>query len=368
MTRYKKTSQLSWLVFLLLIGILLRTTLSNASTNTYAFLKIPNGARAIGLGSSFVAIADDGTTTYWNPAGLGTLRQREIHFMYTAISPNPFAEKSDIGSRYHYISVVYPRLLGQVGGLGFTFIRLSIDQIERTGIDKFGELIREGQFFENTETALILSYGLEVIKNMISAGVNAKLMNHNLDQIEGRGYGIDIGGLADLSAIFGTRDKKSLWFFQHIRLGVAIQSNFQKKWNVAFSAKSGGKSSEFQTDPGLLSGQYGISFEPNIGDVRWLLSATIDQARGHPLKLAVGTEFQLEPMTGFFFAIRAGMSNQYLETRQEGLSLEQLNENRFFTMGGGIQYDSVAGNYALDYALELAKLASHHRFSLAIRF
>ncbi|MGH9162460.1 MAG: hypothetical protein ACRD2X_21040, partial [Vicinamibacteraceae bacterium] len=28
------------------------------------------GARALGMGGAFVAVADDATATYWNPAGL----------------------------------------------------------------------------------------------------------------------------------------------------------------------------------------------------------------------------------------------------------------------------------------------------------
>ncbi len=35
------------------------------------FLRIAAGARAAGMGEAFVAIADDATTTHWNPAGLG---------------------------------------------------------------------------------------------------------------------------------------------------------------------------------------------------------------------------------------------------------------------------------------------------------
>ena len=30
------------------------------------------GARAEGMGGAFVAVADDATAVYWNPAGLGT--------------------------------------------------------------------------------------------------------------------------------------------------------------------------------------------------------------------------------------------------------------------------------------------------------
>ncbi len=35
------------------------------------FLRIPTGARAAGMGGTFVALADDATATHWNPAGLG---------------------------------------------------------------------------------------------------------------------------------------------------------------------------------------------------------------------------------------------------------------------------------------------------------
>ena len=35
------------------------------------FLRIPTGARASGMGGTFVAMADDATATHWNPAGLG---------------------------------------------------------------------------------------------------------------------------------------------------------------------------------------------------------------------------------------------------------------------------------------------------------
>lgn len=35
------------------------------------FLRLPAGARAAGMGETFVAISDDATATHWNPAGLG---------------------------------------------------------------------------------------------------------------------------------------------------------------------------------------------------------------------------------------------------------------------------------------------------------
>src|SRR3972149_5404206 len=42
------------------------------------FLKAQLGARAIGMGGAFVAVADDATAPYWNPAGMVYLPYREV--------------------------------------------------------------------------------------------------------------------------------------------------------------------------------------------------------------------------------------------------------------------------------------------------
>ncbi|MDX9858686.1 MAG: PorV/PorQ family protein [candidate division Zixibacteria bacterium] len=45
--------------------------LADISNAAVLFLRIAAGARAAGMGEAFVAVADDATTTHWNPAGLG---------------------------------------------------------------------------------------------------------------------------------------------------------------------------------------------------------------------------------------------------------------------------------------------------------
>ncbi len=44
---------------------------AQVSTATVLFLRIAAGARAAGMGETYVAISDDATATHWNPAGLG---------------------------------------------------------------------------------------------------------------------------------------------------------------------------------------------------------------------------------------------------------------------------------------------------------
>jgi hypothetical protein len=36
------------------------------------------GARPLGMGQAFTAVSDDVTSIYWNPAGLGFLKDKEV--------------------------------------------------------------------------------------------------------------------------------------------------------------------------------------------------------------------------------------------------------------------------------------------------
>ncbi len=60
------------LVYLPVLAILLTVNVyGQVSQNAVPFLLIAPGARAGGMGETFVSIADDATATHWNPAGLG---------------------------------------------------------------------------------------------------------------------------------------------------------------------------------------------------------------------------------------------------------------------------------------------------------
>mgnify|MGYP000194441395 CR=1 FL=1 len=60
-------------LFLVCVAIIILSVpvLADRTRGGVLFLLIGPGARATGMGEAFVAIADDPTATYWNPAGLG---------------------------------------------------------------------------------------------------------------------------------------------------------------------------------------------------------------------------------------------------------------------------------------------------------
>ncbi len=101
---------------------------SPALATKYAgeFMKIPVGARAIGMGGAFSAVTDDATAPYWNPAGMVFLPYREALVQH--------AEQFGSLLNHDVGSIVVP-LKGQANHLlaiGATMIRLGADDIPIT--------------------------------------------------------------------------------------------------------------------------------------------------------------------------------------------------------------------------------------------
>lgn len=86
------------------------------------FLKIGVGARALGMGEAFVAVANDASAPYWNPAGLVNLPQRQVLFMH--------AEQFGDAINHDFISFAMP--LDEEGAIGVSVIRMGVDNIPVT--------------------------------------------------------------------------------------------------------------------------------------------------------------------------------------------------------------------------------------------
>jgi long-subunit fatty acid transport protein len=84
---------------------------------------VGSGARAIGMGGAFIAVADDATAASWNPAGLTQLRRPELSFVYSynkrfedysSLShPEASGNNHTTMEDLNYLSVVYPFKLFQ---------------------------------------------------------------------------------------------------------------------------------------------------------------------------------------------------------------------------------------------------------------
>jgi hypothetical protein len=107
--------------------IALPASLQGASVSqaTLLFLKIAPGARPSGMGEAFVAIADDASATWWNPAGQAFQRGHELTMMYVRWLPQ--FNLSDL--YYAFLSGVYE--VPEWGTFGANLMFLNLGETER---------------------------------------------------------------------------------------------------------------------------------------------------------------------------------------------------------------------------------------------
>jgi hypothetical protein len=156
---------------LLILGIVIpAATLHAASVSqaTLLFLKIAPGARPSGMGETYVAISEDATATWWNPAGLGFQHGREVTMMYVRWLP-----------QFNLSDLYYAYLAGKFevpewGTFGANLIFLNLGSTTRT--NEAGTVLGT---FSSFEMAAAGSYGAQINPNL-SMGVTLKLAYSNL--------------------------------------------------------------------------------------------------------------------------------------------------------------------------------------------
>lgn len=166
------------LVLFLILQLLGSTFVYGGSTGA-AFLKLGVGARPIGMGSAFVAVADDANAIYWNPAGLAGLEKREISAMHTEWI-------TDI--RYDFLGYVHPT--SKLGTFAGSFSYLSMGEMERRGENR--EKLSGG--FTAYDLAVALSYSRELSQSM-NLGVNIRFIQQKIEDEDAYGIAFDLGGI-----------------------------------------------------------------------------------------------------------------------------------------------------------------------------
>lgn len=110
-------------IFICLMGMML--SFSDAGAQALVRMEIPSspnpvgsGARALGMGGAFIAVADDATAASWNPGGLIQLEKPEISavggYVYRretntfGSNPEAYGRQSTDNLNLNYLSAAYP--------------------------------------------------------------------------------------------------------------------------------------------------------------------------------------------------------------------------------------------------------------------
>lgn len=143
----------------------------------FAFLKVGVGARAMGMGSAYVALADDPTASYWNPAGLASIKNTQVTAMH-----NDWI----LDFRQEYAAVATK--LGP-GSVGFSFTGFYSDEFEQR--DDTG--ILTGHYGFN-DIAVSGAYGLKMTKGL-DGGAAVRYVREMIDNEDAAALTFDVGAL-----------------------------------------------------------------------------------------------------------------------------------------------------------------------------
>lgn len=161
------------------------------------FLKLGVGARAVGMGSAFVAVADDASAIYWNPAGVARLQDNVVNINHTSW----LADISFTQAAYVFGMNFLP------GRFAVNVRSLYMDEQQvRTVFRPDGE----GTSFDAGDVAVGATYARS-FTDKFSAGVSLNYLQSTLATYTGNAYTFDFGTLYDTG-------------YRSLRIGMSIQN------------------------------------------------------------------------------------------------------------------------------------------------
>jgi opacity protein-like surface antigen len=316
--------------------------LTKVGSTAAQFLKIGVGARAVAMGNGFVALADDITAMYWNPAGLARLDRNEAVFTH-----NEWLA----GTSFDYAAVVLQ--LGNMGALGASLTTLTMgDMIVRTVDQPNGT----GQLFTASDLALSVSYS-RMLTDRFSIGFNAKYITQKIWNSSASSFALDVGVLFD-TPFWGTRFGASLSNFgQDMRLsGRDILINNYDPYPNSGNVDRVNVNYDVNDYSLPLSFRVGISRDFRQGDFSTVTFA-VDAVtpNDNTEYINAGIEYSLRNL----IFLRGGYSAMFQRDSEQG-----------FTFGAGLHYDLMgAVTLRLDYAYaDFGRLQNAQRFTASLAF
>jgi len=331
--------------FLLYINILILIFNANAQNGRYAasFMELGIGPRALGMGSAHVALSDDVTGVYWNPAGLAFLPNLQAASMYASLF-NQLENQS-------YVGAALPVFGG--ASVSFSWTRLSIEDIPKyefdddysTALDRvFGGGTRLTQppigNFSNNNDAFIITFAKYVQWNLdlgwqyfevpvdLGFGMNLKMLRQSIDDKVGSGIGLDVGFISRI----GLNEIFSDIHYGDLAFGLNVQDLTQTQitWDTDSKHK----------DRVPYNFKYGISYMQPIIGMQSSFTLAFDLNSRYNGSAHLGGEFLYHSM----LALRMGLNSG------------------FFTAGAGLYL----WKFRIDYAYQGHDLGNSHRISILV--
>lgn len=345
------------------------------------FLTIPVGARGIGMGSAYSAVADDISAIWWNPAGLGFLQQKEV--MLTVVDYT-------LDLTYSYGSAAFPLADGNIVVGGF-FGYLDIPDMEITTISN-----PEGT--GSTFNAYDYQMGGSLAYNLsdrFTGGLNLKYVHQDMwGNLAGNAFAIDAGAIYHTE--LGGREVKFAFAIQNLGTNITMRGpnliksvgpedtggNLPSPYHdftgdaYAISRRSD-REVMWLTHTYRLPTTVKLSMAYNIytgESANWLAAAELWRPSYIPVSYSAGSEltYNFDPFTSA--SVRLGwmiQTDEYTESSDQ-FGYSYLGDDptfRGFSVGGGLQRTWYGKTITFNYAYKnKGRLSADNFFTLSFGF
>ena len=307
-----------------------------AGISAFQFLKIGVGARPVALGETFVAIANDASALFWNPAGLVQFDQNRVlvaHTEYVVDIKHEF-----LGTAYH---------LSSNDAVGVSVSSLHMDEMPvTTETQPFGT----GRYFSFGDVAVGLSYSKRMT-DQFSFGVTFRYVEETLDLLKMRGI------VTDLGTFYMTGLGSSRFAVVVSNFGADVTPSGEVPQTYG-----SGTISSFQSFSPPTQFKLGFAMEPmETENQRVTTSIELNHPNDNAENVHIGIEYQWEK----WLWLRTGVKRTIGE-RLFGVDNAGSND---FTAGFGVAIPTGVSDIRVDYAYaNFNALGGVHRISLELSY
>ncbi len=290
---------------------------SGVGTTSAQFLKIGMGARAVGMGKAFSAVADDANAVFWNPAGLAGFDGDELNMGFVKyfqdVNAGNLAYSTSLGERRFGIGAIY----------------LSVPGIEKRGLNDSEGIVPKLGTFNASDLAVSLAYAVKnsfpsLIDNL-DTGFALKFIRSSIDTESASAMALDAG------AVYHATDKI----------------------NVALVVQNLGSSMKFKEEGDPLPLNLKVAAAYSLDKKMTIVAGLSEYFIDEKFYASVGGEYWLRNA----FAFRGGYCFGYDTSNLGGAA--------GLSAGFGMKVAGIGIDYAF---LPFGDLGNTHRFGFWIQF